>query len=308
MKISVIIPLYNEQESLEPLTEKISEALSEPGGSYEVIFINDGSTDDSMNILRRLHEQDPDRIKVYAFGRNYGKSAALSAGIDKAEGDIIVTMDADLQDDPGFIPEMRDKIINEKWDVVSGWKKKRHDPVTKTIPSKLFNLVTGLLSGLRLHDFNCGFKAYTAQAARSLEIYGERHRYLPVMAKWNGYSVTEIPVTHHPRKYGKTKFGINRFWNGLFDLITLVFLRKYMANPLHFFGIIGLLSGLAGTGILAYFGYKWAVTGHLHIRPLILFAVTGIILGIQFISLGLIGEMITGTSSSKRYSIKESLE
>ena len=232
--------------------------------------------------------------------RNYGKSAALSVGIEKAAGDIIVTMDADLQDDPTAIPEMVRKI-NEGYDLVSGWKKKRHHPLTFTIPSKLWNAATSLIAGVTLHDFNCGFKAYRANVAKGLEIYGERHRYLPVLAHWDGYRVTETPVVHHARKFGKSKYGFSKFYKGIFDLLTILFLRKYMKNPMHFFGMLGILFGCAGGGVLVYFGVEWALNGHLHLRPLVLLALGAIIMGIQFISIGLIGEMLTHFSHNNTY-------
>jgi len=216
-------------------------------------------------------------------------------------------MDADLQDDPVAIPEMVRLIEQDGFDLVSGWKKKRHDPVlSKNLPSKLFNATVSATSGVTLHDFNCGFKAYRSAAAKSLEIYGERHRFLPALAHWNGWKVTETAVPHHPRKFGKTKYGINRFVNGLFDLVTLLFLRKYMKNPMHFFGLIGLFMGLLGTSILAYFGVEWIVTREMHIRPLLLLAVGALIMGIQFVSIGLIGELITSMGHKGReYQVRE---
>ena len=246
-------------------------------------MIDDGSTDGSFEIIRELYYKYKEKIKAIRFARNYGKSAALSAGIKKAEGDIIVTMDADLQDDPCAILDMIKLIENQGWDVVSGWKKKRYDPITKTLPSKIWNFATSVVSGVKIHDFNCGFKAYKKEAAKSLEIYGERHRYLPVLAFWNGFKVTEMVVPHHPRKFGKSKYGFGRGFKGLLDLITLLFLRKYMKNPLHFFGLIGFLFSLLGTIILAYFGIEWIITKHMHIRPLVLLSVGSIIMGIQFI-------------------------
>ena len=191
--------------------------------------------------------------------------------------------------------------------MVSGWKKKRYDPITKTLPSKLWNLATSLVAGVKLHDFNCGFKAYRAEAAKSLEIYGERHRYLPVLAAWNGYRVTEMVVPHHPRKFGKSKYGFGRGLKGIFDLLTLLFLRKYMRNPLHFFGLVGVLLALLGSLVLAYFGVEWIVTRQMHIRPLVLLSMGAIIMGIQFISIGLIGEMITHSAPKSVYQIKERL-
>ena len=306
-KISIVIPLYNEEESLPHLMKAIAGVMDAQDLVYEVLLIDDGSMDNSFEVCRKLHQEYPGKIKGYRFSRNRGKSAALSAGVGKAKGDIIITMDADLQDDPQAIPEML-QLLDEGWDLVSGWKKKRYDPISKTIPSKFFNFVTSVMSGLRLHDFNCGFKAYRAQAVKSIEIYGERHRYLPALVHWEGYKVTEMVVPHHKRKYGKTKFGMNRFFNGFFDLLTLLFLRKYLANPLHFFGILGIIFCLAGTVVLSYFGVQWIITRQMRIRPLVLLSLGSIIMGIQFFSIGLVGEMIANTQRKKTFTIREEIE
>lgn len=307
MDISIVVPLYNEEESLTPLFEQISAVMEQEKLSFEVVFVDDGSNDGSLTVLTELAKKH-NEIKVLSFGRNYGKSAGLAVGIDAASGDVIVTMDADLQDDPVAIPSMLEKINNEGWDVVSGWKQKRLDPVlTKNIPSKFFNLVVSKMSGVKLHDFNCGFKAYRNAAAKSLEIYGERHRFLPALAHWNGFKVTEVPVPHHARQFGVSKFGIDRFFNGFFDLATLLFLRKYMRSPLHFFGLIGIIMMLVGLGISAWFGVDWLITRSLHVRPLMLLAVTSMIMGIQFFSIGLIGEMISNMNSQRNYLIKKQL-
>jgi|WetSurMetagenome_2_1015567.scaffolds.fasta_scaffold00022_16 glycosyltransferase involved in cell wall biosynthesis len=306
MKLSVVIPLLNENESLAPLMEAVDASLGGAGIAYEAVFVDDGSTDGSFETLSALAGRYPDRVRAVRFARNYGKAAALATGIERAHGDVIVTMDADLQDDPAAIPDML-ALLDKGYDVVSGWKKKRYDPITKTLPSKLWNFTTSLLAGVRLHDFNCGFKAYRAAAAKSLDIYGERHRYLPVLAAWNGYRVTEMAVPHHPRKFGKSKYGFGRGLKGIFDLLTLLFLRKYMKNPLHFFGLVGLVFALLGTAVLAYFGIEWIITRQMHIRPLVLLSTVAIIMGIQFISIGLIGEMITHSAPKNTYQIKESI-
>jgi glycosyltransferase involved in cell wall biosynthesis len=306
MNLSLVVPLLNEKESLSPLMEAVAAALDAAALSYEVIFVDDGSTDGSFETIRGLSGTFPGKIRAIRFSRNYGKAAALAVGIERAGGDIIVTMDADLQDDPAVIPDMV-KMLDSGYDVVSGWKKKRYDPITKTVPSKIWNLATSLFAGIRLHDFNCGFKAYRAEAAKGLEIYGERHRYLPVLAHWNGYRVTEMVVPHHPRKFGKSKYGFGRGFKGIFDLLTLLFLRKYMKNPLHFFGLVGLVFAGLGAGVLAYFGVEWIITRQMHIRPLVLLSLGAIIMGIQFISIGLIGEMITHASPRNTYSIKDTL-
>lgn len=307
MKISIVVPVYNEAESLPHLMESVTGALNAQPFEYKVVFVDDGSTDGSFGVCRELYEKYSGKVRVYRFCRNYGKSAALSVGIEKADGDVIVTMDADLQDDPTAIPELVGKL-EEGWDLVSGWKKKRHDPISKTVPSRVWNLFTSLVSGLHLHDFNCGLKAYRDYVAKGLDIYGERHRYLPALAHWEGYRVTEIPVTHHARKYGKSKYGMNRFMHGVLDLLTLLFLRRYLRNPLHLFGLMGMLLSIAGMGILGYFGVQWVITREMHIRPLVLLAMGSIIMGIQFFSIGLIGEMIAHEFQKRSYNIRDVLE
>lgn len=307
MKLSIVIPLLNEKESLVPLYQAIEKAVGDAGMSHEIVFVDDGSSDGSFETLKDLHEKNPGIVRVFRFNRNYGKSAALSVGIDKARGDIIVTMDADLQDDPSAIPAMAAKI-DEGFDLVSGWKKKRHDPLTFTLPSKLWNAVTSVIAGVKLHDFNCGFKAYRAMVAKSLDIYGERHRYLPALAHWDGYKVTEMAVTHHARQFGKSKYGFSKFYKGIFDLLTILFLRKYMKNPMHFFGMLGILFAGAGGAILVYFGIEWFITNQMHLRPLVLLAIGAIIMGIQFISIGLIGEMLTNFTNRDTYTIRDTLD
>ncbi len=307
MKVSIVVPLYNEQESLPLLLEEIEKTFTDRPEAYELVLVDDGSRDNSFAVCKKLHASYPGRVRVFRFSRNYGKSAALSVGIEQAHGDIIVTMDADLQDDPSAIPAMLAKL-DEGWDLVSGWKKKRYDPLGKTLPSKVWNMLTSAIAGIRLHDFNCGFKMYRATVAKSLDIYGERHRYLPALAHWDGYSVTEIPVPHHPRKYGKSKYGMMRMVNGLLDMFTLMFLRRYLSNPLHFFGLLGMLFFFAGAGVLAYFGVNWLITQQMRLRPLVLLSLGSLIVGIQFISIGLIGEMITNSFPNKNYKIRDSIE
>jgi glycosyltransferase involved in cell wall biosynthesis len=306
--ISIVVPVYNEKESLPELMKGISSTLDQSGKSYEVVFVDDGSSDGSYDAVKELHETyGGGRVKAIRFSRNCGKSAALSAGIEYAAGDTIITMDADLQDDPAAIPEMLAKL-EEGWDVVSGWKKVRRDPFGKTFPSKIWNAMTSMAAGLKLHDFNCGFKAYRGGAAKSLEIYGDRHRYLPALAHWDGCRVTEIAVPHHARKFGKSKYGAWRMFNGAMDMITLLFLKRYMKSPMHFFGILGMLLIAAGAGVLGYFGVMWAITGAMRIRPLTLLAVGSMVMGVQIISIGLIGEMITNTMQARRqYSVRERL-
>jgi glycosyltransferase involved in cell wall biosynthesis len=308
MKLSIVIPLKNEHESLRPLVDAIVKAVGPLGLEYELVFIDDGSTDGSFETIRSLKAAGAGiRIRAYRFSRNYGKSAALAIGIARAEGDRIVTMDADLQDDPAAIPDLLKKI-DEGYDLVSGWKKIRHDPVSFTVPSRIWNRATSLIAGVRLHDFNCGLKAYRAATAKSLEIYGERHRYLPVLAHWDGWRVTEIPVTHHERRFGKSKYGFSKFFKGFLDLLTLLFLRRYLRSPLHFFGLVGILLMAAGTAVLGYFGVQWLVTGAMRIRPLTLLSVAAIIMGIQFLSFGFLAEMLAHVSARPQYNIRETLE
>lgn len=304
--ISVLVPAYNEVESLPELYRQVRAQLESLGRSWEILVIDDGSHDGTLDALRALRAGD-ERLRVVSFRRNYGKSAALSIGFTEARGEILITMDADLQDDPAEIPRLVAKL-EEGFDVVSGWKQKRQDPITKTVPSRLFNAVTSAACGLKLHDFNCGLKGYRAEAARSLEVYGELHRYLPALSHMQGFKVTEIPVRHHARRFGVTKFGTNRFINGFLDLLAVMFLYAGSRSPLHFFGRIGLGLGAIGGVILAYFTWVWLSGQWLRVRPLLLFAVVMVILATQFISLGLLGEMMArGQQHDRTYSVRERL-
>jgi glycosyltransferase involved in cell wall biosynthesis len=306
-KISIVVPLFNEEESLPLLIKAITDVMQRENYSFEVLFVDDGSTDKSFSVLKEIRSTHGNHIKVYRFSRNYGKSAALSIGIKHATGDIIVTMDADLQDDPEAIPEMI-RTLDQGWDVVSGWKKKRYDPLSKTLPSKVWNTGISMLCGLKLHDFNCGFKAYRKETAKSLEIYGDRHRYLPALAHWNGYRVTEMVVPHHARKFGKSKYGVWRMVNGFLDMLTLLFLKRYLKSPLHFFGVLGFLMIFIGTSILGYFGVEWIITQQMHIRPLTILSIGALIVGIQFLSFGFLAEMLTNMAPRDSYTIRESIE
>ena len=303
--LSVVIPLYNEEESLKELHQQLRSTLGRLNLRYELLFIDDGSTDRSIQVLRDLRRNDK-HVRIYRFRRNYGKSAALSVGFEKAQGNIIITMDADLQDDPAEIPALKRKL-EEGYDLVSGWKKVRHDPITKTIPSRFFNFVTSVMTGVRLHDINCGLKAYRRDVVKSVNVYGELHRYVPVLAHWEGFKVGEMVVHHRARKFGKTKFGVGRFWKGFLDLLTVLFTTRYFRRPLHFFGPLGLIAILAGLvtdGILVveWFQGTTALTN----RPLFLVGIMLIIVGIQFFSIGLLGEMISKSRRlEEEYSIKE---
>ncbi len=302
--ISIVIPAYNEAQSLPELFDRIHKVLGAKSWSYEIIVVDDGSNDGTFELIRKLQGNDK-RLHAIRFRTNAGKAAGLDAGFRKAEGTYVITMDADLQDDPAEIPELIAKL-DEGYDLVSGWKQVRHDPVSKTIPSKFFNFLTSTVGGVRLHDFNCGLKAYRSDVVKSIQLYGEMHRYIPVLAHWKGFRITEKVVQHHPRKHGKSKYGLARM-RGLFDLLTIVFLNRYMKRPLHFFGFLGILLLLAGGAVLGYFGIQWAVTGEMHIRPLVLLAVTSIILGIQFVSLGFLGEMITYSGRHEQTAVSEEL-
>ncbi len=307
MDVSIVIPLLNEQDSLPPLTERILTYMSGLQKSFELIFIDDGSSDRSFDILCELKRSHPE-IKIVRFRKNFGKSAALAEGFKRAEGNIVITMDADLQDDPAEIPNLIRELENGL-DLVSGWKKKRHDPITKTIPSKLFNLTTRLLTGIGIHDFNCGLKAYRKEVIKSIPVYGELHRYLPVLAHWQGFEVGEIIVQHHARQYGRTKFGARRFLHGFFDLLTVLFITRYRHKPLHLFGSIGLLSMFAGLAILIYLTVIWFHGEGIGRRPLLFLGVLLMIVGVQSFSLGLIGEMLTSKRNKEtEYAVREEIE
>ncbi|NOY05799.1 MAG: glycosyltransferase family 2 protein [Chlorobi bacterium] len=299
LDLSIVIPLLNEKESLPELAEEIKAVCSQMNVRWEVWFIDDGSTDGSFDILRKLHRQDG-RFRVIRFRRNYGKSAALAAGFKQARGKFVVTMDADLQDDPEEIPALLDKL-EEGYDLVSGWKKKRYDPITKTIPSKFFNFVTGVLTGIRIHDFNCGLKAYRREVVKAVNVYGELHRYVPVLAKMAGFTVTEKVVQHHPRKYGKTKFGLSRFLKGFLDLVTVLFTSRYTQRPLHLFGTIGIVFVVLGLGINAYLTYVWIMGYPISNRPLLFLGILLIMVGFQLISTGLLAEMITKSQFNQHH-------
>lgn len=289
--ISVVIPLCNERESLALLHEQLTQVLEETGEAYEILFIDDGSTDGSLEELARIRQQSP-HVRVFSFRRNLGKSTALMLGFRKAVGRVIITLDADLQDDPVEIPRFLETLA-QGYDLVSGWKVDRQDPPSKTLPSKVFNWATGFFSGLRLHDFNCGFKAYRRETVQHLVLYGALYRYIPAMVHWAGFRVGEIPVRHHRRRFGHSKFGISRFWRGFFDLLTVMFLNRFTARPLHFFGWLGAGTLLVGLGISTYLTVLWFLgQGPIGNRPLLSLGVLLIILGVQFTSLGLIAEMI----------------
>lgn len=300
MDLSIVIPLFNEDESLPELVEWISRVMIENEFSYEVILIDDGSTDNSWPVIERLAVENKN-IKAIKFQRNYGKSAALNEGFKAAVGEVIITMDADMQDSPDEIPELRKMILNENFDIVSGWKKKRFDnTITKNLPSKLFNAAARKSSGIKLHDFNCGLKAYKRKVIKTIEVYGEMHRYIPVLAKWSGFTrIGEKVVEHRPRKYGVTKFGWERFINGFLDLGSLMFVGKFGKKPMHFFGLWGSLVFFGGLVIWIYlFIAKFAFQQYnMTDRPLFYIGIISIVVGIQLFLAGFLGELITRNST-----------
>lgn len=303
MDISVVVPLLNEEESLPELCNWIVKVAHNEGLSYEIIFIDDGSTDGSWKVIENLAKENPS-VKGIKFQRNYGKSAALNEGFKMAVGEVIITMDADLQDSPDEIPELRRMILEENYDLVSGWKKRRHDPITKTIPSKFFNWVTQKASGIKLHDFNCGLKAYRKKLVKSIEVYGEMHRYIPLIAKWAGfYKIGEKVVEHRPRQYGKSKFGIERFVNGFLDLMTIMFVGRFGKKPMHFFGSWGTIFFIIGFSIFLYLTiskFFFDQTG-LTQRPLFFFAIMAMIIGTQLFVTGFLAELISRNDAGRNF-------
>lgn len=304
-KISIVIPLLNEEESIRPLVEEINNAVNTISPDHEILFIDDGSTDNSLKIIKDLARTNK-KIRYISFRKNYGKSAALNVGFNNANGDVIITMDADLQDDPDEIPNLLSKL-EEGYDLVSGWKKKRFDPFIKKHSSRFFNFVTGLMTGIKIHDFNCGLKAYRKEVVKNIDVHGELHRYIPVMAYWKGFRVSEIVVKHHPRRYGKTKFGISRFFKGFLDLITVIFTTRYIQRPMHLFGFVGGLFFLLGVLVDGFLTYEWLFRSKfINNRPLFFLGILLIIVGIQFFSVGLLGEiMVHNSNFDKDYNIKE---
>jgi len=313
MDISVVIPLLNEEDSLPELTAWIDKVMVENGFSYEILFVDDGSTDTSWAVIEQLKTEFA-AVKAIKFRRNYGKSAALNVAFAAAQGEVIITMDADLQDSPDEIPELYRRIREEKFDIVSGWKKKRYDPITKTIPTKLFNAATRKMSGIQLNDFNCGLKAYRKDVIKTIEVYGEMHRYIPVIAKWAGFhKIGEQVVEHRARKYGVTKFGFSRFINGFLDLLSIFFVGKFAKRPMHFFGSLGVLSFFLGTvmaiwmiavklyHIAAHIPYKREITD----QPLFYIALVAIIVGSQLFLTGFVAELVSRNAPERNHYLIE---
>ncbi len=310
MDISIVIPVYNEDESLPELTQWIERVMNENHFSFEVIFVDDGSNDNSWNVIQNLSQKNSS-IKAVRFRRNYGKSAALNEGFRVAQGDVVITMDADMQDSPDEIPALRKMIVEEKFDLVSGWKKKRHDPVSKTVPSKFFNSITSMMSGIKLHDFNCGLKAYKFDVIKSIEVYGEMHRYIPVIAKSAGFKkIGEKVVEHRARKFGHTKYGMKRFVNGFLDLMSVMFVTRFGKSPMQFFGFLGSLVFLLGFVILIYLSIWKFVYHHggMTQRPIFYFGLLTVIIGSQLFLTGFIADLVSRNSPDRnQYLIREKI-
>jgi dolichol-phosphate mannosyltransferase len=295
--LSVVVPLLNEEATLEPLYRELNAALAATGLEWEVVFVDDGSTDGSYRELVRLHAAHLN-VRVVRLRRNFGKAAAMAAGIEVAAGEIIVTMDADLQDDPAEIPNLLAKL-DEGFDVVSGWKCDRHDPFVRRFVSRIYNTATRLATGVKLHDMNCGLKVYRAEVFEHVRLYGERHRFVPVLAHHLGFSVAELPVNHRARINGQSRFGIERYLRAPFDLLTIVFMGRYRHRPLHLFGGVGVTASVAGAAILGYLGVIKIGGAGIGDRPLLLLGVLLVVVGVQFLSLGLIGEMLTSHNEER---------
>ena len=315
MDISVVVPLYNEAESLPELAAWIERVMKEHGFTYEVLFINDGSTDNSWDVIKNLSEKNP-ALKGVSFRRNYGKSPALNTGFERVQGDVVITMDADLQDSPDEIPELYRMITVEGYDLVSGWKKKRYDPLSKTIPTKLFNATARKVSGIKLHDFNCGLKAYRNEVVKHIEVYGDMHRYIPYLAKNAGFDKIGEKVVHHQaRKYGSSKFGLNRFFNGYLDLITLWFLSSFGRKPMHVFGFLGTLVFIIGFISAFALGADklYCLANGIKQRlvtdsPYFYISLTMMMIGTQLFLAGFIGDLVSRSSSTRNdYQIEEEI-
>ncbi|HEX6679466.1 MAG TPA: glycosyltransferase family 2 protein [Gaiellaceae bacterium] len=289
--ISIVIPLHNEERSIALLYDELDAALQPLAEEWEAVFVDDGSTDGSFAALTRLHAGHGN-VRVIRLRRNFGKATALATGFDNARGETIVTIDGDLQDDPAEIPRLLAKL-DEGYDLVSGWKTHRRDPLRRRVPSRIFNWVTGRVSGLRLHDMNCGLKAYRAEVVHGMRLYGELHRFIPVLAHYRGFRATELPVNHRPREHGRSRYGVERYVRGFLDLLTVSFIGRYRHRPLHLFGGLGLVLGAIGFVVLAYLTVLKALGHAIGDRPLLTLGVLLVVVGLQFFSLGLISEMLT---------------
>jgi glycosyltransferase involved in cell wall biosynthesis len=310
--ISFVIPLLNEEGSLEALYKAITRAVASlpaPYGDYEIVFVDDGSTDRSPEILRDLQARDPARICVIRLRRNFGKTPALTAGFARVRGQVVVTLDADLQDDPAELPKLLAKL-DEGYDLVGAWRADRQDPISKRWPSKFANATVSTLTGLDLHDMNCGFKVYRRQVIDDLKLYGDLHRYIPVLVHWNGYRITEVPVKHHARQFGQSKYGARRLARSYVDFLSVLFMTTYLKRPMHLFGLTGTLIAALGGLIMLYLAVLWIVQGEIGWRPLLFFGTTALVVGIQLISVGLLGEMLRNVtfSAEEEYSVRQVLD
>jgi len=307
--ISFVIPLLNEEGSLEALYQAITRAVASlpaPYDDYEIIFVDDGSTDRSPEILRDLQARDPARICLVQFRRNFGKTPAMTAGFARVRGQVVVTMDADLQDDPAELPKLLAKL-DEGYDLVGAWRADRQDPISKRWPSKFANATVSTMTGLSLHDMNCGFKVYRREVVGDLKLYGDLHRYIPVLAHWNGYRITEVPVKHHARQFGQSKYGARRLARSYIDFLSVLFMTTYLKRPMHLFGMTGTLIAALGGLIMLYLIIVWIVQGEIGWRPLLFFGTTALVVGIQLISVGLLGEMLRNVTfcAEEEYSIRQ---
>jgi glycosyltransferase involved in cell wall biosynthesis len=312
MELSIVIPLYNEEENVGPLYAQLKGALEATGREYEIIIVDDGSTDGSFDVLKRLHEDD-ERLKVIRFRRNFGQTAAFAAGFDRSQGQVVITMDADLQNDPADIPLLLEKI-EEGYDVVSGWRLHRQDPfLTRRLPSMIANWLISQVTRVHLHDYGCSLKAYRREVVKNVQLYGELHRFIPAIANWMGVSVAEVPVRHYARRFGKSKYGLSRTAKVLLDLLTVRFLLSYSTRPIHIFGGLGLISFVAGIGLGGYLSFvKFALDRKIGDRPLLLLAILLMVMGVQLISMGLLGELVVRTYyetlDKPTYAVREVLD
>jgi glycosyltransferase involved in cell wall biosynthesis len=304
--ISFVIPLLNEEGSLQPLHQALTITMHTLSQPYEIIFIDDGSTDGSLPVLQSLYACDAEHVRIIQFRRNFGKTAALTAGFAQARGEIVVTMDADLQDDPAELPKLL-AALDAGLDLVVAWRADRQDPISKRWPSWFYNRTVATLTGVKLHDFNCGFKMYRREVVQELKLYGELHRFVPVLARQKGYCVGEVPVAHHPRRFGKSKYGARRLARGYIDFLTVLFMSSYMKRPMHLFGMVGSAFTVVGMLIMLYLAGVWLVEGQIGWRPLLFFGITALVVGVQLISVGLLGEMLRNATycAQDEFSVKQ---
>jgi glycosyltransferase involved in cell wall biosynthesis len=308
LDVSVVVPVLDEEESVRPLYSSLHGVLDGLGSEYEIIFVDDGSQDSSFEVLKSLYEEEPGHVRVIQFRRNFGKTAALTAGFKRAAGDVIVTLDADLQDDPAEIPDLLTKL-DDDYDLIVAWRHNRQDPLSKRLPSKVANLIVSVLTGVELHDVNCGFKAYRREVVEDLKLYGELHRFIPVLAHWQGYRVGEEQVVHRPRRYGRSKYGFERLGRGFLDFLSVLFLTYFLKRPMHLFGTIGSVLFFFGFVICLYLAGQWFAGEGIGWRPLLFLGITLLIVGVQMASIGLLGEMIRNFAytAEEEYSIRRFL-